>query len=170
MLERPKEGEYNPYYATYIGKVQGDNIHEIFVKNDPIQLSFWKGISSNKWNYKYGPEKWTIKEVLQHIIDTERIFAYRLLRIARGDETALAGFDQDDYAAAVNNDNIDPEALVKEYEAVRLSTRFLVKSLGEKELIRMGNASGSLVSAQALAYMLIGHEIHHVEIVKAKYL
>ena len=123
-----------------------------------------------KWDYAYGPGKWTLKEVLQHIIDTERVFAYRLLRISRGDKTPLPGFDENEYVNMSNARDRDPDALIDEYINVRRSTISLIDSLPNDVLLKMGTASDHPISVRALVYIIAGHEQHHLSIIRERYL
>lgn len=166
---RPQQEEYNPYYETYIGKVEGNDFVQNLKEQKYETLNLLTKLSEQKWNYKYAPEKWTIKEVLMHIIDTERIFAYRALRVGRNDMTPLPGFDQNDYVPHVDAENIASDSIIKEYEAVRNSTIALFENMNDQAYTRVGEASGSPVSALALGYMIAGHEIHHIQLLHERY-
>lgn len=167
---RPQKEEYNPYYETYIGKVKGDDFVQNLKEQKYETLNMLTKLSEQEWNHKYAPEKWTIKEVMMHIIDTERIFAYRALRVGRNDMTPMPGFDQNDYIPYVDAENINSDSIINEYEAVRNSTIALFENMNEKAYTRVGEASGSPVSALALGYMIAGHEIHHVQLLHERYL
>jgi len=166
----PLENEYAPYYKGYVTEIESADINQYLIDNDKIISAFYKSIPIEKWDFSYGEGKWTIKEVVQHIIDTERIFAYRLLRIARGDESAMIGFDQNMYARNVNCSNIAPEKLMKEFGLVRHSTLAFLDTLDESKWKNLGTASGTAVSCRALAYLIAGHEQHHRKILKERYL
>lgn len=161
------KSEYHPYAQTYIDYV---------IDQDPVKilegsrLDFFENIPSHKLSYRYDEGKWSIAEVLGHIIDTERIFSYRLMRIGRGDTTPLAGFEQDEYVLNAKSGHRSWISLLDEYVAVRQSTLCLIDSLSEEELARMGTASDHVVSARALLCMIAGHELHHVRIIKERYL
>ena len=120
--------------------------------------------------YKYAAGKWSIKEVFQHIIDTERVFLYRCFRIARHDKTPLTGFEQDDYIVPSKANSKSIESLLEEYQTVRQNSIVLLKSLSETDLKHLGNASDHMLSARAAAFMTLGHEIHHIEVIKERYL
>ena len=166
----PLENEYAPYYKGYVAQIESSDIYKYLVDNDKSVQEFYQSIPENKWDYSYGEGKWTIKEVLQHIIDTERIFAYRLLRIARGDESSMIGFDQNVYARNVDCSNIAPEKLINEFQLVRHSTLAFLENLDESNWKNMGMASENPVSCRALAYLIAGHEKHHRIILKERYL
>lgn len=163
--------EYNPYYGIYINKVSKQSTlvagYEIGEKN---VLEFFRTIPSAKLNYKYAHDKWTVKEVFQHIIDTERIFMYRCLRVARQDKTALAGFEQNDYIMPSKANSKSIESLLEEYKTTRQNSIVLLKSLEDEDLKCIGNASGNSLSARAAAFIILGHEIHHMSIIREHYL
>ncbi|GAA4975600.1 DinB family protein [Algibacter aquimarinus] len=163
--------EYNNYYQTYISKVSNTaSLVESYKEAQNQVTSFFKAIPDNKLEFKYAPGKWTIKEVFQHIIDTERVFMYRCFRIARHDKTPLSGFEQDDYIVPSKSNFKTMDMLVEEYQTVRQSSIVLLKSLNHEDLKFIGNASGSNVSARAAAFIILGHEIHHIDVIKNKYL
>lgn len=162
--------EYNPYYELYLSKCPFDDIKEGLIQSQFEFELFLKSIPSQKHIYKYAPDKWTIKEVLVHIIDTERIFAYRALRIARRDFTPLPGFDQDEYVLNCNANSRDFEDLISEYTSVRNASISLFKSFGEADLLQKGIASNNPISVRALGYILIGHQKHHQQIIASRYL
>ncbi|MFK8007976.1 MAG: DinB family protein [Saprospiraceae bacterium] len=166
---RPESKEYNPYYGTYISKVKGNN----FIKNLQEQkfetLATLSKLSDEMWDHKYAPEKWTIKEVMIHIMDAERIFVYRALRVARNDQTPMPGFEQNDYIPFYNTIQRSGSSIMAEYESVRNSTILLFENLSEEDWGRLGEASGSPVSVLALGYMIAGHELHHVQLLHERY-
>ncbi len=168
MIQRPEKSEYNPYFERYIAAVGEKGAISALRGTDFLVLI--SGLSEQQWNYRYAPEKWSVKEVLVHIMDTERIFAYRLLRISRNDSTPLAGFEQDGYIENADVENRSVSSLLTEYKAVRAATLSLLESLDVPALSRIGTASGAGVSARSLAYMIAGHEIHHHQIINEKYL
>ena len=133
-------------------------------------VSFYESIPLLKHDYAYAEGKWTVKDILLHIIDTERIFAYRALRIARQDKTPLAGFEQDDYVASGNAKARNLENLLQEYKFVRQSTIVLYRSFNLKALNAIGEASGSSISVRAMGYIITGHENHHNQVIEERYL
>ena len=166
---RPESSEYNPYYKTYIGKVKGDNFVQNLKEQKFETSAMLSKISDEKWNHKYAPAKWSVKEVMIHIMDTERIFAYRALRVARNDQTPMPGFEQNDYVPFCYATQRSGSSIMAEYEAVRNSTVALFENLREEDWGRLGEASGSPVSALALGYMIAGHEIHHIQLLHERY-
>ena len=132
--------------------------------------AFFAGIAPPLATYRYAPGKWSINEVLGHVIDSERIFAVRALRFARADAAPLPGFEQDDYVRSASFDSCSLADLAAELEAVRRSTVFLVRHLSEEAWMRSGIADNAEVSVRALAYIIAGHELHHREILRSRYL
>lgn len=162
--------EYHPYYELYLSKCPFNDILSRLQQSKDQFETFLESIPTEKQLYKYASDKWTIKEVLVHIIDTERIFAYRALRIARRDVTALPGFDQDEYVLNSDANSRNFEDLISEFVSVRLSTVSLFNSFSEEDLLQKGIASNSPISVRALGYILIGHQNHHQEIIEKRYL
>ncbi len=170
-IAKPKEGEYSPYAIMYIKLLPDDGLvleylRENFKKTKDLIIP----LSKEKLSYRYAEGKWTIKEILVHILDVERIFAYRALRFARNDKTALAGFEQDDYTALSGAQSRDLVSIFEEFESVRNATITLFNEFAEEASIRSGLANGHNVSVRALAYQIAGHELHHINIIKEKYL
>ncbi|WP_025740220.1 DinB family protein [Aquimarina pacifica] len=170
MLSQISKEEYNSYYATYIAKAQTSDIIEGLQESKKEFVDFVNTIPIEKGTYAYEKGKWTISEVLQHIIDTERIFGYRALRFARNDKTSLMGFEQDEFVPYSNSDVYDKEVLIEDFEAVRNSTVSLFKGFTDIMLLRIGEASGSPMSARAVGYIIPGHQKHHLEVIKERYL
>ena len=169
-LQRPALNESNDYFRLYINKVAGNDIIAALSRGQKMMEDFCKYIPSDKWDYRYAEGKWTIREVLAHIIDTERVMTYRALRIARNDKTPLPGFEQDDYTQYSNANKRSPESLLAEYMAVRAASLALFLNFDDEMFGRIGTASGYPISPRALAYIIAGHEIHHLAIVREKYL
>lgn len=157
------------YSRPYFEKVGDKNPIELMRQQLSEYESFYKNIPAEKWDYAYANGKWTVKEVLAHIIDSERVFQYRALRFSRNDKTELPGFDQDIYVAAKNTDHRTIESLIEEYTVVRKSSLLLFENLNEEELSRIGKANGFEIETRWIAYMITGHEIHHVQILKERY-
>lgn len=163
--------EYNEYYSTYINEIAEETtILQGYKVDKDCVINFFLSIPEEKMNYKYAPEKWTIKEVLQHIIDTERIFMYRFLRIARGDKTELAGFNQDIYIAPSEANTKTRSALLAEFTTTRAYAINLLESIPEKNFTNTAKASNALISARACAFILLGHSSWHLKIIKERYL
>ncbi len=170
MQSQLKEGEYNPYYGTYISKAAHIDIVQGLQSGKKEFVDFIKTIPREKWSYAYAEGKWTIAEVLQHLIDTERVFAYRALRFARNDKTPIMGFDQDTYVPNSNANNYNKKDLISDFEAVRNSSISLFNGFTDEMLLRIGEASGSPMSTRAVGYILAGHQKHHFEIIRERYL
>ncbi|MEL7145588.1 MAG: DinB family protein [Bacteroidota bacterium] len=163
--------EYNAYYQQYLDKITGkEELHPSLRKGKSRTLKFFQTLTAAQWMRAYAPGKWTPKEVLQHLIDTERIFGYRAFRIARRDTTSLAGFDQDIYIQPSGANDKTAEQLLEEYTATRDYTLSLVKSLSADDLAAMGTANGTPLSARAALWILIAHDIWHIDIIKERYL
>lgn len=158
---RPASTDYAPMAATYVNLVPEDNIREFFPATLTSVEQFLDGIPESKADYSYAPGKWTVKQVLQHVIDTERVFSYRALAIARGEQQALPGFDQDSYAGNVDVSHRVLDSLKEELSLVRVSTILLFESISDEALLNRGIASNHEVTPLALAYMIIGHWRHH---------
>ncbi|MAM23609.1 DinB family protein [Croceibacter atlanticus] len=162
--------EYNPYYKTYIDKVGDGDLLELLYKRQEITTKFFKSLEESKYLYRYADGKWTPLEILQHIIDTERIFYYRALRFARMDATPLIGFEHNDYINPSRANNKSMPQLIKEYDVERQHSLVLFQSLEEDVFSFKGTANGSAMTARAIAAIMIGHEKHHIEVIKERYL
>ncbi len=167
---RPEDHESHDYFKLYINQVSGDDFLQTLKEAHHNSMEFYKKLPVEKWDYRYDEGKWSIKEVLIHILDTERIFAYRALRISRNDKTPLQGFEQDDYVPFYNVENRSITSLIDEYDALRRSTIAMFQNFDDAMLERMGTASEHPVSVRALGYMIAGHEIHHLRILRERYL
>ena len=161
--------ESSEYFKRYINLVETVNIVAA-LKNQLTDIEqFFREWPKKKWDHAYTEGKWTIKEVLIHMMDAERILAYRALRIARNDATALPGFDQDEFAPFMNAANRSGESIMSEYRAVRMATIALIENLDDAALSRIGTASNDPASPLAMAFVIAGHEIRHMNVVKEKY-
>lgn len=170
FISKPLPSTYPEFYAGYISQIEeGDIVSTL--KNNQEQTKILLGsISEEKVNYAYAPDKWTIKEAVGHIIDTERIFAYRFLRMYRGDATALPSFEQNEYVKNANSNKRTLQSLARELYAVREANLLMLEELDESKLDFQGTMSGKNVTPRALLYMLAGHEAHHIKILKERYL
>lgn len=166
----PEKTEYAPYFETYIGKVHHEDFLAGLVSQTAETKNLLNSISEDRSLFRYGPDKWSIREVIGHLIDAERVFTYRALRIARGDQTPLASFDHDLFVKTSGSDQRSWESLKDEFEVVRRATVALFSSFEPQAWLRIGTASNNPTSARALAYITAGHEIHHIEILKSRYL
>jgi uncharacterized damage-inducible protein DinB len=170
-IQKPKEGEYNPYAIMYIKLLPDDGFVLQYLKdNFNIVKNFIQSLPPDKLTYRYAEDKWTIKEILVHIMDDERIYAYRALRIARNDKTPLPGFEQEDYVPFSKANQRSLASIFKEYKTIRNATLSLFTSFNKEDLLRMGTANDHPVSARALAWHIAGHELHHLNIIKKRYL
>jgi uncharacterized damage-inducible protein DinB len=166
----PQPGEYSPHYEKYVALVPQENILDILEAQLGETHQLLAGLSDNQADFRYAANKWSIKEVVGHIADTERIFAYRLLRIARADQTPLSGFEQDDYVKTGNFSARTLAALLEEFSAVRRATLTLLRSLDDPAWLRLGVANKHQVSVRALAYIIAGHERHHRITLEERYI
>ena len=163
--------EFDNYYLRYIDKLSHKTeLRKGFAIGETKLIDFIKSIPKEKLTYRYQPEKWSIKEVLQHLIDTERIFMYRCFRIARRDKTALAGYDQDIYINPSEADTKSIDNLLTEFTVNRKHSISLLNSLTDDDLSFVGNASECPLSARAAAFTVIGHDIWHMEVIQNNYL
>ena len=167
---QPAPTEYAPYYGKYITHVPDGDIVTTLGQQVDTTLELLRGLSEAQGDLRYAPDKWSIKEVVGHLIDTERIFAYRALRFARNDPSPLTGFDQNEYVRSAPFGECQLSALANELEHVRRSNVYLFKHLDSAAWLRSGVANENEVSVRALAYVMAGHERHHVEILKTRYL
>lgn len=167
-LLNPKE--FNSYYKPYIDLVNELDIVLSLQQSLDETITFFNSIPDNKWLYSYAEGKWTIKEIIQHILDTERIFAYRALCFSRKENIALPGFDQDVYLENSNANTRTKDSLIEEYKVIRDASITLYKSFTKQMLLHVGVASESPLSVRAAGYIIVGHEKHHCNIIKARYL
>lgn len=167
---RPDSSEYAPYYAKYVSLVPGDDPVTALQENLRTTSELLDSIGEEESNASYAPGKWSIKQLLGHMNDAERIFSYRATRISRGDETPLAGFEQEDYIKNFPFESLRWADLVAEYKAIRHSTLALLTQLPKAAWERRGTASDASVSVLAVAYIIAGHELHHVKILRERYL
>jgi hypothetical protein len=168
-IARPEPGEYAPYYDRYISLIPGTDILGTLDAQRRQTMLLLSGRDERDGEFRYAPDKWSAKEVLGHVCDTERIFAYRALRIARGDQTPIEGFEQDDYVRNGLFARAPLDEIIEDYIAVRRATLTLLRNLDEAAWTRRGVANKNEVSVRALAYIIAGHELHHRRILEEKY-
>jgi len=168
-IARPEPGEYAPYYDRYISLAPGNDILGTLDTQRRQLMLLLSGHDDSEADFRYAPHKWSAKEVLGHVCDTERIFAYRALRISRGDRTPIEGFEQDDYIRNAPFANRPLAELIEDYIAVRRATLTLLRNLDEPAWTRRGIANKNEVSVRAIAYTIAGHEVHHRRILEEKY-
>ena len=168
-MKRPQPDEYSPFYQTYIDKVEDDVLAELNHQLTSI-IALLRSIPEEKGDYRYAEGKWSVKEVLGHIIDNERIMAYRLLCFARNDASPLPGYEENDYVRNAHFNSQDFGLLIDELEALRRANLYLYNSLTEEELSRKGIANNTSLSVKALLYVLAGHIKHHIQVIEERYL
>jgi len=169
VIARPEPGEYAPYYDRYISLIGGTVILGTLDTQRRQMMLLLSGRDEADGDFRYAADKWNAKEVLGHVCDTERVFAYRALRIARGDRTPMEGFEQDDFVRNGPFAQAPMEEIVEDYIAVRRATLTLLRNLDEAAWTRRGVANKNEVSVRALAYIIAGHEVHHRRILEEKY-
>ena len=167
---RPADDEYLPYYGRYIQRVPDGDVLSTLSRQIGETLALLRGLPESVASYRYAPDKWSVNEMVGHMIDTERIFAYRALRFARADTKPLAGYEQDDYARNSSFNSYPLSELADELETMRRSTVYLFRHLDDEAWGRRGVANDAEVSVRALAYIIAGHELHHREILRTRYL
>ena len=167
---RPQPGEYSPYHEQYISLVKGNDVLAALDNQRRQMVLLLSGRAEADGDLRYAPEKWSLKEVLGHINDTERIMSYRALRISRGDATPIEGFEQDDYVRNSPFAHRPLADLIEDYIAVRRATISLFRNLDEPAWTRRGVANKNEVTVRALAFIIAGHELHHRKILEEKYL
>ena len=168
--QKPEESEYLPYYGRYIALVSAGDVISTLESQMRDSQALLAGIPPGVSTYRYAPGKWSVNELLGHVIDSERILAVRALRFARGDTSPLPGFEQDDYVRGASFDVYPLADLAAELDAVRRSTLFLFRHLSEEAWMRRGVANDAEVTVRALAYIIAGHELHHRDILRQRYL
>ena len=170
MIGRPQNAEAAPYYFTYINQVAGDDAVGALESQLEESLAFFSGISEEKSLYRYAPEKWSIRQVLNHITDTERAFAFRALWFARGFETPLPSYDQNVAASGAEAERVSWAAHMEEFRRVRLSSISLFRNMPSEAWTRSGIASDNSFTVRALAYIIAGHLAHHITVLRERYL
>jgi hypothetical protein len=167
---KPQAGEYNTYYQRYIDLATEDDIVGALDAQSRETATLLGGLTEEQAAHRYEAEKWSIKQVVGHIIDAERVFAYRVLSIARGETKPLPGFDQEPFVINARSDDRSLPDLAEELSAVRRGNVMMMRALADDAWKRMGTASENPVSPRALAYIMLGHERHHLRIIRERYL
>lgn len=170
MLQRPQENEYPEYYVPYVNSVPEGDLLTLLKENLSKITELFENIPEEDTDFRYAPGKWSIREVLGHMTDTERIMSYRLLRIGRGDQTALAGFEENDYVTASQINRLPVKSILDDFVATRKATITLIENMPQGAWANVGNANNTEVTARAVAYIIAGHEIHHRKIINDRYL
>jgi uncharacterized damage-inducible protein DinB len=168
-MQYPQKEEYGAYYHQYISKIEANVIEALETVSHQVVLSI-KDLSHEEFHSAYAYDKWTIAELLLHLIDVERVIAYRAMRIARGDKTPLLEFDHDAYVEQADVSQRSVQSSLDEYLAQRQATLLFFKSISEEESQRTGTASGQPLSVRAAAYIIAGHDRHHLNVIKERYL
>lgn len=170
-ISQPESQEYAPFYSGYVqlASARGDLTAALSLQPDEMKSALG-GLSDSQARFKPGPQEWSIKEVVSHLIDGERVFSYRLLRVSRKDKTPLPGFEQDDYVREAKADEIALTDLLDEFTFLRRANLLAIQNMSASALAEVGTASGNPVSARALVYILVGHVEHHMVSLNEKYL
>ena len=169
-MPKPSPTSYPGYFQKYIDQVPEQDLHEAFANQDSVMQHFLSSISEERSMHAYAEGKWTIKEVLQHMIDTERIFNYRALCFARKEAASLPGFEENDYAANSNANARTWQSLVGEFLALRLGTEMLYNSFNDEMLATAGKANNNEVTVGSIGFISIGHFYHHKKVIEERYL
>lgn len=164
------KNEYDEYTSYYMDLVPKGDFHEELEKSKQKVIAFFQSIPTEKHHYRYAEKKWTVKDILQHMIDVERIFAYRALRFARKETVALPGFEVDDYAATAEANHRNMNDLIEDFRIARTGTQLLFKSFTPEMLLQKGIASDNIISVRAAGFKLIGHDRHHCGVIEERYL
>lgn len=169
IWRKPQEGEYLPYQKAYIDRVPEGDLMDILQSGMHDLIQLFSGLQQAQLTYRYAEDKWTVQEVLQHIIDTERIMQYRALRFARKDNTPLPGFEENDYVKNAGTERRSINEMLTEFEYVRRSGISMFSSFSQEALARAGTANNGTVTANAIAYVIAGHALHHIHILYERY-
>lgn len=169
-MSKPSPASYFGYFQKYIDQVPEEDLHEAFANQDKVIQQFLSSINEEQSMHAYAEGKWTIKEVLQHMIDTERIFGYRAVCFARKETGSLPGFEEDDYAANSNANARSWQSLVEEFLAVRHSNELMFNSFTEEMLASSGKASNNALSVSSIGFISVGHFYHHKKVIEERYL
>lgn len=168
--DRPSPREFAPFYAGYVASVPDGDVLYLLEAQQHDLLGLLRPLPEPTWRSRYAADKWSVGEVLGHLCDAERILSYRALRFARGDQTPVPGFEENDYVPPARFDERTPESLLAEYEAVRASTLALFRHLPADAAERVGSANGAEVSVRGLLYIIAGHDRHHAQVLRDRYL
>jgi hypothetical protein len=168
-ITAPDRTEAAEYYFTYIDKVPAGDIRDVIEAQGPETLALLRGITDERCRYRYAPDKWSIREMVHHVNDAERVFAFRAFWFARGFETEMPSFDQDVAVAAAGADHRSWQSIVDEFAAVRAASVTLFRTMPDEAWRRQGVASGNPVTVRALAYIVAGHVTHHLQVLRERY-
>jgi uncharacterized damage-inducible protein DinB len=169
-MAKPVSTEFPSFYKRYIELVpEGDLVEMMAISQQKAALMV-QNLSQDQLAFRYAEGKWTIKDIIVHLSDTERVFAYRAMRIARKDKTSLPSFDENNFAWNAHANNRDIRDILREYKAVRMATIELFKTFSEENLLEIGNVNNNPMSTRAMGYAILGHTLHHLNIIKERYL
>ncbi len=169
-MARPLPDDSASFYHKYIGYAKGESLKEVIANHSEEIKQFYSSLPEAKENYAYAQGKWTVKDLLQHVIDAERVFVYRTLRIARKDQTALAGFDENEYAANSFVAERSFQSLKDEFVLLRNANDIMLSTLNDEQLSQPGTASNNHITANALGFITFGHLLHHKAVIEERYL
>lgn len=170
MIPRPEADEYAPYYGRYIAQIPECDILEFLETQARDTQKFLAGLDEARGNHRYEPDKWSLKQVMGHVTDIERVFAYRALVFSRSDSTPQAGVEQDDWAEQANHDARSLADVSAEFTSVRAATLTLFRSFADDMWMRRGTASDCVFTARSIPFVIAGHELHHVQVIRERYL
>jgi len=168
-LARPEAAEYAPFYAGYVARVSEDDVLAALSKQQDEVRALARSLPLAKESFRYADGKWSVREVLGHLVDGERVFGYRAFCFSRGEQAAMPGFDENEYVAAASADRVPAAELADEFAAVRASNLAFLRRLSAAEAARVGTASGKPISVRALAYIMAGHPRHHLTVLRERY-
>lgn len=167
---KPNESEYAPYYKHYIDLISSENIIETLEEQLKLAEEFFNKINEEKSNYRYEEKKWSIKEVLGHLVDSERIFSCRALRVSRNDPSQLVTFDENLFIEESTYSSIPFKEILEEFLLLRKSTIKMFKGMNEEMMLRKGIINGMGITVRAIGYIIAGHTLHHINVIKERYL
>jgi len=170
MLQQPLASEYPEYYKPYVSLVPEGNLLSVLKENLVKTIELFESLSEEDGHFRYADNKWSIKEVLGHMADTERIMSYRLLRVGRGDQTALAGFNENDYVQGSQYYKLAIKNILEDFISARKATLTLIQNMPDSAWTNIGFANNTEITARALSYIIAGHALHHFNIIKDRYL
>lgn len=170
MIIRPHSDEHAPYFKTYIDQVPEGDLLQLMEQVNRQTTDLLGSLTEQQVLHRYAEGKWSVKEIIQHLIDGERVFQYRALRFSRADQTELSGYDHDKYVLESKADYRPMNQLLDEFQAVRQASIALAKTMDNDMMLRSGTANNNPISVRALLYVIVGHELHHVGVIKERYL
>ena len=169
ILTQPVAGEFNPMFQRYIDRVTEDDVLGALASQVADVRAALSGVPADRETYRYEPGKWSVRQVLGHVNDSERVFGYRLLCVGRGDTQSLPGFDEETYAPAAGHDRVPLADLLEEFELIRRANVLLARGFDETAWARVGTANNNKVVTRALPYIMVGHARHHLAVLASKY-